>query len=128
VSVSILNLASIPAALGQLILKFAVAKYIEAAGSTPGAMTERASSIKAIATAIDGVALGTTSVGVLVSQTAADLAKNNVSVSSQLLINGLTELVTAALPVSGGLLSAVNGALANVFLQDVIAVATSFGA
>jgi hypothetical protein len=127
VSANILNLASIPAALGQLVLKFAVAKYIEAAGSSAD-MVARAQSIKAVASAIDGVALGSTSVSTLVSQTAAELAKSNVSVSSQLLINGLVQLVTSALPVSGGVVSAVGGAVANVFLQDVIAVTSTFGA
>jgi hypothetical protein len=121
------NLLNLPAALGALILKWATAKYIEAAGATSAEMLARAQSIKALATAADAVAVGAMSLAQLATATAADLAAAKVSVSNQILINGLLQLIGGSLP-SGNLLTAALGAQANVFLQDVIAVCASFGA
>jgi hypothetical protein len=119
------NLLNLPAALGALVLKWATAKYIEAAGATSVEMTERAKSLKALATAADGVALGTTTLAQLSAVAAADISKG--SVSNQILVSGLLSLIGSALP-TGDLLTAALGAEANVFLQDVIAVCTTFGA
>lgn len=121
------NLLNLPAALAALILKYAVAKYIEAAGATSAEMLARAQTVKAIAAEIDGVALGTMSLQQLTTAEAAELASKNVSVSAQIAISGLLALVNGAVP-TGNLLSAALGAEANVFLQDVIAVCTTFGA
>lgn len=121
------NLLNLPAALGALILKWATAKYIEAAGATSADMTARATSIKAIATALDQAAIGTITLGTLTTLAAADLEKAGQSVSTQIAVNGLLNLLGAAVP-TGNMISAALGAAANVFLQDVIAVCTTFGA
>jgi len=118
---------SLPAELGALILKFAVAKYIEGAGATPGAMTARATALKAIASEISGVASGTFTIAELQAATAAVLEGKNVSVSTQILVNGLIGLLSSALP-TGGLISAALAADVNLFAQDVTQVCTTFGA
>jgi hypothetical protein len=121
------NLLNLPAALGALILKWATAKYIEAAGATSAEMLARAQAVKSLATAADAVAIGAMSLAQLATATATELAAAKMSVSNQILINGLLQLIGGALP-TGNLLTAALGAQANVFLQDVIAVCASFGA
>ncbi len=121
------NLLNLPAALAAIVLKFAIAKYIEAAGAEPGAILARAQTVKAMATQIDAVALGTMTLTQLAAASAAELQKSNTSVSAQILINGLATLVGGALP-TGNLLTAALGAEANVFLKDVIDTCTTFGA
>lgn len=121
------NPLNLPAALGALVLKWAVAKYIEAAGATSAEMTARAQIVKAIATSLDQVALGKMTLQQLVTADAALLQKNQVAVSSQIAVQGLLNLLGSAVP-TGNLLSAALGAMADVFLQDVIATCTSFGA
>jgi hypothetical protein len=121
------NLLNLPAALGALILKWATAKYIEAAGATSAEMLVRAQSVKALASTLDAVALGSMTLSQLSTATAADLEKGGTSVSAQILVNGLVNLIGAALP-TGNLITAALGAEANVFLQDVIQVTTTFGA
>lgn len=124
------SILSLPAELGALVLKFAVAKYIEGAGSAPGAMTQRATALKAIATEIAGVASGTVSIAQLQQMTAEQLAASKIPQSTQLVINGLVGLLSTAVPLgpSGGLISAAISGDVNVFAQDVIAVCSSYGA
>jgi hypothetical protein len=113
--------------LGQLILKYAIAKYIEAAG-TSEAMIARAANIKAIATEIDSAVLGTITVAELTAATQTELAAKSLSVSNQILVTGLFNLVTSVLPAAKStFLSAAIAAEADVFLKDVIAVAAQFG-
>lgn len=121
------NLLSLPAALGAIILKWATARYIESAGATSAEMTARAQSVKALAATADAVALGTMPLSQLATATAPELVTAKVSVSDQILVNGLVTLLGGALP-TGNLLTAALGAEANVFLQDVIGVCTTFGA
>jgi hypothetical protein len=121
---------ALPAELGALVLKFAVAKYIEGAGSAPGAMTARASALKAIATEISGVAAGTVTISQLQAATAAALAAKNVAVSTQILVNGLVSVLSGIFPtgLNAGLISAALSADVNLFSQDITAVCTSYGA
>lgn len=121
---------SLPAELGTLVLNFAVAKYIEGAGSAPGAMTSRATALKAIASQIQAVASGTMTLAQLQAATAAELAAKNVPVSTQLLVNGLVGLLAQAVPIgpSGGLISAALSGDVNLFANDVITVCSSYGA
>jgi hypothetical protein len=120
---------TLPAELGGLVLKFAVAKYIEGAGSTPGAMSSRASAIKTIATEVAGVAAGTFTIAQLQAATAATLSTKSVAVSTQILVNGLFALLSNAVPgPAAGLISAAISADVNLFAQDVIAVCTLYGA
>lgn len=123
------SILALPAELGALVLKFAVAKYIEGAGSATGAMTSRAATLKAIATEISGVASGTLTIAQLQAATAAELASKNVAVSTQIVVNGLVSILSAALPgPTSGLISAAISADVNMFAQDVIAVCASYGA
>jgi hypothetical protein len=121
------NILNLPAALGALVLKWATAKYIEGAGATSADMLARAQTVKALASTLDAVAVGTMTLAQLATATAAELTSANVSASTQILINGLLALLGGAIP-TGNLISAALGAEANVFLQDVIAVCTTFGA
>jgi hypothetical protein len=122
------NLLSLPGALGQLVLKWGTAKYIEAAGASADILS-RAQAVKAIATEIDGVALGTVTVAQLQAMAATELASKGLKTSDQILVGGLMQLIGAALPAANaGLLSAAVSAEANLVLQDIIAVCTSFGA
>jgi len=121
-------LLTLPAELGAILLKAAVAKYIEGAG-TSAEMVSRAAAVKAVATMLDQAALGTISLTQLASMTEAELTSAKMSVSTQILVNGLVQVVTAALPLANsGLITAALGAQANVFLQDVISVCGTFGA
>lgn len=123
------SILSLPAELGAVVLKFAVAKYIEGAGSAAGAMTSRAAALKAIATDIAQVATGAMTVAELQKATAAALAAKNISISTQIAVNGLLN-VLSVVPVgpSAGLISAAIGADVNLFAQDVISVCTAYGA
>jgi hypothetical protein len=127
VSTPAANILNIPAELGELLLQWSVAKYIEGAGSEPGAMTARAASVKAIATAIDGVALGTTTLAQLAAMGAADLEAKGISQSTQIAVAGLVAILPPVLPTTG-LLAAANAAIVNSALQQVIAVCAKYGA
>lgn len=117
----------LPGEIGALLLKFATAKYIESAGA--GQMTQRAAVIKAVATEIEGVTSGAITVGQLATTTAAVIQSKGIPMSSQILLQGLSGLVTTALPTANsGLLEAALAADAKLFLDDVIQVASSFGA
>jgi hypothetical protein len=123
------SILTLPAELGALLLKFIVAKYIEGAGSAAGAMTARASALKAIATEIAGVAAGTFTLAQLQAATAEALAAKSVAVSTQVLVNGLIGILSNVIPTANsGLISAALAADVNLFAQDVIAIATSYGA
>jgi hypothetical protein len=121
------NILNLPAALGALILKWATAKYIEGAGATSADMLARAQSVKTLATALDQAALGGITLAQLATMAAADLTKANVPISTQVLINGLIALIASAVP-TGNLITAALGAQADIFLKDVIATCTTFGA
>lgn len=123
-----MSLLSLPATLGQLLLKWATAKYIEAAGSAEE-MAARAKTVKGLATGIDGAVLGTMTIAQLQAVATADLAGKSLKASDQILINGLVGLISSVLPAAdSGFLNAAVGAEVNLFLQDVIAVCTEFGA
>jgi hypothetical protein len=121
---------AIPAEIGALVLKFAVAKYIEGAGSAPGAMSTRASALAAIASEIQGVAAGTVTIAQLQAATAAQLQAKGVAPSTQILVNGLVEVLSGIFPTgpSAGLISAALAADVNLFASDVIAVADTYTA
>jgi len=121
------SILSLPAELGQLVLSFAVAKYIEGAGSAAGAMTGRAQALKAILTEIQGVAKGTITIQQLQQATAQVLASKGVSVSTQLLVNGLLGILASTFPgPTSGLISAAIAADVNVFATAGIAVCNQY--
>ena len=124
-----INLLNLPGALEALALKFATAKYIEAAGPTPAEQLARAQTVKAIASMVDGAGMGTTTIAQLQTMATTELQSKSLTVSNQLLVTGLVGLIGSVLPTAGAsILSTAIAAEANVFLQDVIAVCTSFGA
>lgn len=121
------NILNLPATLAALILNWAVAKYIESAGSAPGAMLARAQTLKTLATTIDAAATGGMTLQQLAAAAAADLTKAGVSVSTQILINGLLNEIALAVP-TGNLISAALAAQADLFLKQVITTCGTFGA
>jgi hypothetical protein len=124
-----LSILALPANIGQLILKWATAKYIEAAGSTPAEWLARAQHVKSLASEIDQTVLGTLTVAQLQALTTADLSSKNMKPSEQILVTGLVGLIANVLPAANtGLLSAALGADVNLVLVDIETVATSFGA
>jgi hypothetical protein len=123
------NLLSLPGELAQLLLRWGIGKYIEAAGSAAGAMTARATAIKAIATEASGVVTGGITIAQLQAFTVAELTSKKIAPSTQILVSGLISLISAVVPsANAGLISAALAADANLFLQDVISVCSSYGA
>ena len=120
----------LPAALGSLILEWGISKYIEAAGKTPAEQLLRAQAIKAIVTDIDLTVLGQMSVSNLATATLAQLQSSNISVSTQILVNGLVTEISAVFPVlpNGSLLGAANEALVDQFLKNILSVTAKYGA
>lgn len=125
---SVPNLLNLPEQLGAIVLKWSVAKYIEGAGPSPANMLARAQTLKAIASELSGLAAGTVTVSQIQTLASSELTAKGVSVSNQLLIQGLLNLLQANMPVGGGLIQAALAADVNVFLADVTTVAGSFGA
>lgn len=124
-----LSLLSLPANIGQLVLKWATAKYIEAAGTTAADWLARAQHVKALAVEIDQTVLGNMTIAQLQALTTADLTAKNMKPSEQILVTGLVGLIATALPAANtGLISAAISADVNLGLTDVEAVCSSFGA
>jgi hypothetical protein len=120
----------LPAALGSLILEWGISKYIEAAGKTPAEQLLRAQAIKAIVMDIDLTVLGQMSVSNLATATLAQLQSSNISVSTQILVNGLVTEISAVFPIlpNGSLLGAANEALVDQFLKNILSVTAKYGA
>jgi hypothetical protein len=116
--------------LGSLILEWGISKYIEAAGKTPAEQLLRAQAIKAIVMDIDLTVLGQMSVSNLATATLAQLQSSNISVSTQILVNGLVTEISAVFPIlpNGSLLGAANEALVDQFLKNILSVTAKYGA
>jgi hypothetical protein len=126
VSGGILNL---PGQLEALAANLLTAKFIEAAGAQPLQLA-RAQKIKAIAVELDGVALGTVTLQQVAATVEASAGSASAPVSTQIAVQGLFGIVVAGLPTppSSGLLATAQAAIANQFLQNVIATAARYGA
>ena len=123
-------IVGLPAALGSLILEWGIGKYIEAAGNTPAEQLLRAQAIKGIVTDIDLTVLGQMSLSNLATATLSQLQAANISVSTQILVNGLTTEISSVFPVlpNGSLLGAANAALVDQFLKNILSVTAKYGA
>lgn len=113
--------------LASVVLQFAIAKYIEKAG-TSAEMLARAQTIKAIATEADEVALGSMTVAQLQTATLEQITNAKISVSNQVLVTGLVDEISSVLPAQGTLLGAAISGASDQFLKQVMAVCARFGA
>lgn len=126
---NVVNPLNLSAELGTIALDFAVAKYIEGAGSAAGAMTTRAKDLKAIATEVQGVAEGTITIAELETDAAAALTAKGLTVSEQILVTGLVNLLSSIIPSvnpTSGLLGAALAGDVNLFATQVISICNKY--